>query len=90
MPPKTWACAPNSEEEASIKNSKEDASIEDNREDAKDMEVSSNDESDEGGNHQFPPPQWQRQVEKVYCHHPTLMHLVTYLCTYHIGKFHLY
>ena len=54
------------------------------------MEVSSDDESDEGGNHQFPPPQWQRQVEKVYCHHPTLMHLVTYLCTYHIGKFHLY
>ena len=44
MPPNTWACAPNSEE---------DALIEDSGEDAEDMEVSSDDESDKGGNYQI-------------------------------------
>ena len=55
MPPKTWACASNSKEEASIIDSKEDALIEGSGEDvenAEDMEVSLDDESDEGGNYQ--------------------------------------
>ena len=55
MPPKTWACAPNSEEEASVTNSEEDVSNEDSgvdAEDAEDMEVSLDNESDEGGNYQ--------------------------------------
>ena len=55
MPPNTWACAPNSEEEASVIDSKEDASNEDSGEDvedAKEMEVSSDNESDKGGNYQ--------------------------------------
>ena len=43
-PPNTWACAPNSEE---------DALIEDSGEDAEDMEVSSDDESDKSGNYQI-------------------------------------
>ncbi|XP_030969718.1 putative receptor-like protein 8 [Quercus lobata] len=54
-PPNTWACSPNSKEEASITDYEEDASIQDNGEDAKDVEdmkVSSKDESDEGGNYQ--------------------------------------
>ena len=55
MPQNTWACAPNSEEEASVMDSKEDASNEDSgeyAEDAKEMEVSSDDESDKDGNYQ--------------------------------------
>ena len=52
MPPNTWACAPNSEEEASVIDSKEDSSNEDSGEDAKEMEVSSDNESDKGGNYQ--------------------------------------
>ena len=51
MPPNTWACAPNSEEEASVIDSKEDSSNEDSGEDAKEMEVSSDNESDKGGNY---------------------------------------
>ena len=54
-PPNTWACASNSEEEASVTDSEEDASNEDNGEDAENsqhMEVSSDNESDEGGNYQ--------------------------------------
>ena len=54
-PPNTWACAPNSEEEASVTDSEEDASNEDSGEDAEDveeMEVSSDNESDEGDNYQ--------------------------------------
>ncbi|KAK9997841.1 hypothetical protein SO802_017444 [Lithocarpus litseifolius] len=54
-PPNTWACAPNSKEEASVTDSEEDASNEDNGEDvenAKDMEVLSDNETDEGGNYQ--------------------------------------
>ena len=50
MPLNTWACAPNFEGEAFITDFKKDASIEDNGEDAEDMEVSSDDESDEDGN----------------------------------------
>ena len=46
-PPNTWACASNSEEDASIEDSGEDA------EDAKDIEVSLDDESDECGNYQI-------------------------------------
>ena len=49
------ACAPNSEEEASVTDFEEDASNEDSGEDAEDtkeMEVSSNNESDEMGNYQ--------------------------------------
>ena len=42
-PPNTWSCA---------LNSKEDALIKDSREDAEDIEVSLDDESDEGGNYQ--------------------------------------
>ena len=56
MPPNTWACAPNSKEEASVIDSEEDASNENNGEDAEDaeeMEVSSKNESDEGGNYQI-------------------------------------
>ena len=55
MPPKTWACAPNSEEEAFVTNSEEDVSNEDSgvdAEDAEDMEVSLDNESVEGGNYQ--------------------------------------
>ena len=55
MPPNICACAPNSEEEASVTDFEEDASNEDSREDAEDaenMEVSSDNESDEGGNYQ--------------------------------------
>ena len=51
-PPNTWACAPNSEEEASVTDSEEDASNEDSGEDAEnaeDMEVSLDNESDESG-----------------------------------------
>ena len=54
-PPNTWACAPNSEEEASVIDFEEDASNEDSGEDAEDIEeieVSSNNESDERGNYQ--------------------------------------
>ena len=49
------AYAPNSEEEASVTDSEEDASNEDSGEDvedAEDMEVSLDNESDEGGNYQ--------------------------------------
>ena len=55
MPPNTCACAPNSEEKASVTDFEEDASNEDSSEDAEDaenMEVSSDNESDECGNYQ--------------------------------------
>ena len=74
MPPNTWACAPNSKEEAFVIDFEEDASNEDNGEDAEDaenIEVSSNNESDEGGNYQTDVDirTYQGAWGKVLCKH---------------------